>query len=176
MTDERDPYRSTSSAYHACPRCGDALLISGTSFVCGRDCGEWIELGSLRTLEADLTSVLDPRTDDPAASRRRTGTTSEFPLSAFHCPICKRQMESRAWGNALFELCAQHGIWLAARFRSAFHLRVAAAIEDEREIRAFADRLDLTDPAARRELARRLLLLERRVRELSRRAAATDDG
>ena len=166
MTEERDPYRSSGGNYLPCPRCGDALLISGTSFVCGRDCGEWIELSSLRELQigADLGA-------------RHDSGYPEFPVSAFHCPRCGRQMESRAWGNALFDQCAGHGIWLAARFRSVFHMRIAAALEDEREVRALAERLNVESPEARRELARRILALERRVAALERRTAIRErDG
>lgn len=159
MTGERDPYRS-GGGHLPCPRCGDALVVSGTSFVCGRDCGEWIEPSSLREL---------PIGSDLGA--RHEGA----PASALPCPLCRRPMEPRAWGNALFEQCAGHGIWLAARRRSAFHMRVAAAIEDEREVRALAERLATDSPEARRDLARRLLTLERRVAALERRAAAQAD-
>jgi len=158
VTGERDPYRGGGGL--PCPRCGDALVVSGSSFVCGRDCGEWIEPASLRELPigGDL------------------GARHEGPASALSCPLCQRPMEARAWGNALFEQCAGHGIWLAARRRSAFHMRVAAAIEDELEVRVLAERLALDSPEARRELARRLLTLERRVAALERRAAAQDPG
>jgi len=159
VTGGRDPYRSGGS-YLPCPRCGDALLVSGSSFVCGRDCGEWIELASLRELQigGDL-------------GVRNKHRSPEAPASARHCPLCRRQMESRAWGNALFEQCAAHGIWLAARVRSAFHMRIAAALEDEREVNALAEHLDTGSPEGRRELARRILALERRVAALERRAA-----
>lgn len=155
------PYRDGAGSYLACPRCGEALLASDESFVCSRDCGEWIEISKLRPI---------PLGTDLAPRRPGHTTTSEFPLSALRCTVCHRQMESRAWGNALFELCLAHGLWVAARFRSAFHLCLAAALDEEREARALADRLDTATPEGRLGLARRILLLERRLALLERRS------
>lgn len=163
MTGEGGPYR-TSGGNLPCPRCGDELLLSGTSFVCGRDCGEWLEPPSLRDLP--LGGDLGVRQEGGAG----------YPASALACPRCGRHMEARAWGHALFEQCAGHGVWLAARFRSAFHMRVAAAIEEEREVAALADRIGAASPEGRRELARRILALERRILALERRARTDSRG
>jgi hypothetical protein len=163
VTDERGPYRS-SGGNLPCPRCGDALLLSGTSFVCGRDCGEWLEPSSLRDLP--LGGDLGVRQEGGPGA----------PPSPLSCPRCGRPLDARAWGYALFEQCAGHGVWLAARFRSAFHMQVAAAIEEEREITALAARIDAASPEGRRELARRILAIERRLAALERRTQSGGRG
>lgn len=58
---------------------------------------------------------------------------------------------------------------LEARFRAAFHVVIDDWVEREREVRELADRLGEADDAGRRELARRLLALERRLAKLERR-------
>jgi hypothetical protein len=73
-------------------------------------------------------------------------------------------MESRAWGNAPFELCSAHGVWVAARFRVGFDAAAAAAIAEERAAIALAERLAAAPLEERLELARRYLRLERGAR------------
>ncbi len=151
-----DPYRD--AAHPHCPRCSEVLLAVGTSYVCPRDCGEWITLTSLRE------QVVIPELGTDYAA---------FPIGTVNCPICARRMESRAWSNALFELCVAHGVWIDARFRKDFHRYIAALIADERVIAEFAERIGSATLDARRELARRIFALERRMLALEQR---THDG
>jgi len=142
------PYRGDGGSLR-CPRCGEGLLVSGSSFVCARDCGEWVAIQSLDELELGHELGHELMTDRPFAIK---------PIPT-PCPECDRTMVSRIWVNALFELCASHGVWVDARFRAAFHMRVSAAIESEREVRELALRMETQTPEGRRELARRVLAL-----------------
>lgn len=162
MTDH--PYRGDGGSLR-CPRCGDGLLVAGSSFVCGRDCGEWVAIASLDELELGHELGHELMLDRPFAIK---------PIPT-PCPICDRTMVSRIWVNALFELCAPHGVWLDARFRAAFHMRVTAAIESEREVRELALRMTTETPEGRRELARRVLALERRMLALERRTKLLEE-
>jgi hypothetical protein len=161
------PYRGDGGSLR-CPRCGEGLLVvglGGSSFVCAGDCGEWVGIGSLDELELGHELGHELMTDRPFAIK---------PIPAA-CPVCDRRMESRMWVNALFELCSLHGVWLDARFRAAFHMRVTAAIESEREVRELALRLSTETPEGRRELARRVIALERRMLALERRTKLLEE-
>lgn len=155
-----EPYRDGGSPY-LCPRCGDPLLVSNGAQLCGRGCGEWIGIAALRDLSLG---------DELAGPNVRRRTSFAYVTGA--CVTCGRAMEARSWANALFEMCSAHGVWLDARFRPAFHQRLAEAAERERAARELADRLAAATPADRLDMARRIVALERRVAELERRDRA----
>lgn len=151
-----DPYREPGTPW-ACPRCSEPLLASDGPRPCRADCGEWWPIELLRELE------LDRELDSEAVAR------SSFAYVPGRCVTCGKPMEACSWSNTLLAQCPGHGVWLEARFRAAFHVVIDDWVEREREVRELADRLGEADDAGRRELARRLLALERRLAKLERR-------
>jgi hypothetical protein len=80
-------------------------------------------------------------------------------------------MEPRTWGTIAYDRCV-HGIWLEGTSRPRFHAELARAVDDEREI-ARLEAL-LGEPAGRRDVATRLVALERRCERLERELARVD--
>ena len=141
-----DPYRSGTGL--TCPSCSDVLLLAEASFVCPRQCGEWVELAALRAFypHGDLGSIVHAHREQRS------------------CAMCRNAMELRRWGAAPFELCGVHGIWIDDSARAMFHEQVAGAFAMERKINELA--AQLSDPANHRKLAIRFLEHERRIEQL----------
>lgn len=147
------PYRDGDTPI--CPRCNEALLLGTGSSVCPRDCGEWVDEAALAGLPlAELGSL---RGAEQGARRHAK------------CARCRRDMGAREWDNAEVEVCTSHGVWIDTRYRAAFHGLVAETLERERALQKMVDLLAASDPTSRRELARRLLAMERRLDRLERR-------
>ena len=145
-----DPYRTAHGL--TCPRCQDQLVVGDGSFVCGRDCGEWLPNEALELLGLDTQIGID--------------ATEPLRLVVTRCVMCSRDMDPRSWVGVAFERCTAHGFWIDARYRSSFHKQVTATLDEEREIQALTERLAY--PEGRREIAVRLRALERRVELLER--------
>jgi hypothetical protein len=141
-----DPYRSGTGL--TCPRCNEPLVLAESSFICARDCGEWVELGAMRALY-------------PKGAIGTPDTSGRFDVP---CAMCQESMDARWWGSAPFELCALHGLWIDTHYRTLFHEMVAEAFAMERKITALAELF--ADPAGHRELAIRLITAERRLEVL----------
>jgi hypothetical protein len=149
-----DPYRTGHSL--RCPRCQESLAVGDGSFVCMRDCGEWLPVEAMTTLG------LDPQLGQPDPRPKFV------PIAAPKCLVCARELEARYWITALFLRCAAHGFWIDARQRAGFHKQITAAVDEEREVQQLTDRLAY--PEGRREIAVRLRALERRVELLERKS------
>lgn len=144
-----------------CPRCGDPLVAAGQAFACGRDCGEWIDIAALPAV---------PLVRDSPGSRLDP-TASDAREPRLPCARCNQAMEPSDWGTVAFDRCS-HGVWLEGVSRSRFRAQLDAAVETEREIARLQATLE--DPAGRRELASRLIALERRCERLERELARID--
>jgi len=154
-----DPYRS--APLRPCPSCNEPLVAHERTFLCDRGCGEWATEPVRVVLGAEAVgAVLSfEGFKDPSAK----------------CPDCKTELDGRIWGDAVFRICRKHGVWLEGWARARFHKTVATHAEklqrvatdvDDTDVRELAERL--ADPAARFEIARRLIALERRLAELER--------
>jgi hypothetical protein len=134
-----DPYRD--GAVPACPRCGELLGAEHA-------CGEWIPAASLAGIPLAELGKFD-----------QVKPLRAEPIPAM-CPACHQEMEPRFWSDALFDLCT-HGIWVDAEHRKHFHARLAIVHDQNRQLDELAERMETIE--GRREFARRLLALERRV-------------
>lgn len=151
-----DPYRTPDAL--ECPRCHAALVLEQeTTHVCPSGCGEWLEI---EALAGDQLGESWPGRGGP-------------------CARCQKPMEYLTWGKLVSERCTVHGVWVPALHRAAFHEQVLVEREREaerqraREVRrgvedAIVD-LVVTELADPRELARRIVALEREVAELKKR-------
>lgn len=135
-----------------CPRCREPLVAARDAFACGRDCGEWIDAAAMPLVR------LEPASSDAREPR-------------LPCAQCRQDMEPRRWATVAFDRCS-HGIWLEGVSRPRFRAQLDAALETEREIARLEATLE--DPAGRRELATRLVALERRCERLERELARVD--
>ena len=130
-----------------CPRC-DAALVDGK---CTSDHGEWLDAAALPAVRIESShDAREPR---------------------LPCARCRQAMEARCWETTPFDRCS-HGVWIEGLARERFHAQLAAAIDVEREV----TRLEtlLGDPAARREVAARIVALERRCERLERELGRVD--
>jgi Zn-finger nucleic acid-binding protein len=139
------PYRD-AAVQVACPRCGETLADN-------RDrCGEWIAMPDLEGIPLDELGKFD-----------QVKPLRAEPMPAT-CPLCHHEMEPRFWSDALFDVCALHGVWVDDDHRDPFAARLASIRAREREVDELAERL--ATPDGRREIARRLIALERRLSRL----------
>lgn len=141
-----DPFRTGLEL--PCPSCQQPLLI-GDPQVCPRGCGEWIDAKLLEG--CDLGGGWAER--------------------GAPCVYCKRPMEYVSWNWVVFDRCPQHGAWLEEAQRAVFHAflerRAGLAASEPPRIEPSPEELELDRLVnAPRELARRVLALERALAEL----------
>jgi hypothetical protein len=153
-----DPYRAAPS--EPCLRCRAPMALDPETHdpVCGAGCGSWISAGA-------LDALLPPDVIELAAR------DNPFRVEAFgvvHCPRCKTTLRDCYAGKPVvsFARCATHGVWIDGETRSELLAACAALIEEATEIRAEVDKLKDIDP---RELARRVVKLERTLADHARR-------
>lgn len=148
-----DPYRTGFDL--VCPVCAGALLLGETA-VCPAGCGEWFEPGEL----ADGVGMAWPGRGGP-------------------CARCKQRMEYLSKDDLVVERCKNHGVWIAATSRHPFQMWLAdqprrqaveAAARSAARERHAAEEAEIARVVAAisdpRELARRIVALERAIAEL----------
>ncbi len=125
--------------------------------VCGAGCGSWIS--------AEVINTLLPR-DFADGARENPYRVEAFGI--VRCPRCKTLLVDLYAGIkplVSFARCAEHGVWIDCETRLELLAAYATLIEEDKEIRDEVDALADVEP---RELARRVVRLERKVAELTR--------
>lgn len=80
-------------------------------------------------------------------------------------------MEARYWDTTPFDRCV-HGVWIEGTARQRFHAQLATSVDTERDIARLESLL--ADPATRRDVAARIVALERRCERLEHELARVD--
>lgn len=132
-----------------CPRCQATLSTHGDSLLCPSGCGEWFD-----------NEILPPANLDDTWGK------------AGPCPRCSAQMGYLTLGKLTTQRCIAHGLFVTDPDRRAFFemfREYQQQMRELRERRAAHDALveqvmqEIADP---RELARRIVDLERQVAAL----------
>jgi Zn-finger nucleic acid-binding protein len=153
-----DPYRTPAA--RGCPLCGEQLDLSQVGAIaCGNGCGEWLPRAHLATI-LDLAD-LDLKPYSSGYHRERVD------YRAPPCPQCARELALSWIETVPIRVCAEHGMWVAAAVRDRFTQQLAAPIARHERLVAVMELLASAEPAARRELARRILALEDQVASLT---------
>lgn len=145
--------------------------------VCSGRCGSWIAAKA-------VDKLLPP---DAVKAGARGNPFKATPFAPARCPRCKAALEDLYAGTKRvisFGRCVDHGIWLDRETRPAFESAYAEQIAEVAAIRgtvddrvrkldadvdAFAERLAGDATIDRKELARRVIVLERALVEQSQR-------
>lgn len=91
-----DPYRGSSAL--PCARCRESLERSPGGYDCPRGHGLW-DAG--KALHGAMPIAM-------------LGSRVATQLHCGRCPTCRTTMELRRWEGVTFEVCAKHGVWVAA--------------------------------------------------------------
>lgn len=152
-----------------CPRCGASLAREerGQRARCLNGCGDYFT-------SAGLAELLG---DDPPALK---SSPMWWKARATACPSCKEPMRSMELGKATLYRCAEHGAWFDAGAYPLPDVVAAARAQIVREDREqqkddaerLGDGLVYEQVTEQRELARRLVEAERRIRLLEEQLAA----
>lgn len=127
--------------------------------VCDVGCGSWVA--------ADALDVLVPPDVITIGARENPFRGDAF--GTVNCPRCKTAMADHYAGSkpvVSFARCASHGVWIDGETRRELLAVYAPLIAEATEIRAEVDKLADIDP---RELARRVVKLERALADHTRR-------
>ena len=114
-----DPYRTApyrelrdrDGRSRHCPRCDRVLTAYRRVYECGRACGVWLPIELVR----EMATIADL-----AASEIGAG-----PAPA-QCAQCGQVMAIRRRGGVVFDVCAEHGVWLDTGERRDFEHAFAA--------------------------------------------------
>lgn len=173
-----DPYRSAHPS-EPCLRCRKPMDVDAATgdLVCSSRCGSWIAAKA-------VDKLLPP---DAVKAGARGNPFKASPFAPARCPRCKTALEDLYAGTKKvisFGRCIEHGIWIDRETRSTFEeayaeqiAQIAAVrgVVDDRvraldaEVDAFAERLAGDATIDRKELARRVVVLERALVEQSQR-------
>ena len=157
-----DPYRSSGG--DACPQCASPLdMASGGPAPCANGCGEWLPMAYIAT----VFDIAELDRESPHHEQAESQAYQPPP-----CPSCERPLV-RAWLKAApVRLCAEHGVWIAAASHDRFTAQLAAPMARHQRMLALAALLAAADEGSRREVARRVIVVEDRLAVLGAELAA----